>query len=83
MTGPTALNRYAAEAFGTFALVFVGTGAVVVNDVTNGGVTHVGQLLDTNVDGLHTLQNRSAGGVWTSAATCEMATCSAQSSPVL
>ena len=34
-------RKMAAEAFGTFALVFSGTGAVVVND-TFGGVTHVG-----------------------------------------
>ena len=33
---------YAAEAIGTFALVFAGTGAVVVNDVSGGVVTHVG-----------------------------------------
>lgn len=37
-------QRVAAEAFGTFALVFAGTGAVVVND-TFGGVTHVGVAL--------------------------------------
>ena len=35
-------RRLWAEAFGTFCLVFAGTGAVVVNDVTGGGVTHVG-----------------------------------------
>lgn len=34
-----------AEAFGTFCLVFAGTGAVVVNEVTGGGVTHVGVAL--------------------------------------
>lgn len=32
----------AAEAVGTFALVFAGTGAVVINDVSGGAVTHVG-----------------------------------------
>ena len=31
-----------AEAIGTFALVFVGTGAMVVDAVTGGGVGHVG-----------------------------------------
>jgi aquaporin Z len=36
------MKKYVAEALGTFALVFAGTGAVVVNDVTAGGVTHVG-----------------------------------------
>lgn len=34
-----------AECFGTFALVFAGTGAIVINDVTNGTVTHVGVAL--------------------------------------
>lgn len=34
-------RKLAAELFGTFALVFAGTGAIVVND-TFGGVTHVG-----------------------------------------
>lgn len=36
------MREYAAEAFGTFALVFAGTGAIVINDVTGGSVTHVG-----------------------------------------
>jgi aquaporin NIP len=36
------VRKYIAEAFGTFALVFAGTGAVVIDDVTHGGVTHVG-----------------------------------------
>lgn len=35
-------QQFAAEAFGTFALVFAGTGAVVINHVTGGAVTHVG-----------------------------------------
>ena len=38
------MRRSAAEAFGTFAVVFAGTGAVVVND-THGAVTHVGVAL--------------------------------------
>lgn len=33
------------EAFGTFALVFMGTGAIVVNGVSGGTVTHVGVCL--------------------------------------
>lgn len=37
-------RKMAAEAFGTFALVFAGTGAIAVND-TFGGVTHVGIAL--------------------------------------
>lgn len=35
-------RRVAAEAFGTFALVFAGTGAIVVNEASGGAVTHVG-----------------------------------------
>ena len=31
-----------AEMFGTYVLVFAGTGAIVINDVTGGVVTHVG-----------------------------------------
>ena len=34
-----------AEALGTFALVFAGTGAVVIDSVTGGGVTHAGIAL--------------------------------------
>jgi aquaporin NIP len=39
------VNKLAAEFFGTFALVFAGTGAIVVNDVTGGAVTHAGIAL--------------------------------------
>src|SRR5437660_4570649 len=35
----------AAEALGTFALVFAGTGAIVINDVSGGAVSHVGVAL--------------------------------------
>jgi hypothetical protein len=37
--------KLAAEGLGTFALVFAGTGAVVINDVSGGTVTHVGVAL--------------------------------------
>jgi len=38
-----ALKKYTAEAIGTFCLVFAGTGAIVINDVTGGqAVTNVG-----------------------------------------
>jgi aquaporin NIP len=30
------------EAFGTFCLVFAGTGAIVINEITSGAVTHIG-----------------------------------------
>jgi aquaporin NIP len=36
------MRKYLAEAIGTFALVFAGTGAIVINDVSGGAVTHVG-----------------------------------------
>ena len=36
------MNRYVAEVIGTFALVFIGTGAIVVNDLTSGALTHFG-----------------------------------------
>src|SRR5436189_3714192 len=36
------MRKLAAESFGTFALVFAGTGAIVINDVSGGTVTHVG-----------------------------------------
>ncbi len=39
------MQRFAAEALGTFALVFAGTGAIVVNDVSGGAITHVGIAL--------------------------------------
>jgi aquaporin NIP len=38
-------KRSAAEVIGTFCLVFAGTGAIVINDVTGGKVTHVGVAL--------------------------------------
>lgn len=39
---PTLPRRCAAEAIGSFALVFAGTGAIVIDRVTHGAVTHVG-----------------------------------------
>src|ERR1700757_4162995 len=36
------MRKLAAELFGTFALVFAGTGAVVIDGVTGGAVSHVG-----------------------------------------
>jgi aquaporin NIP len=38
-------KRVIAEMIGTFALVFAGTGAIVINDVTNGSITHPGIAL--------------------------------------
>ncbi len=36
------IRKLTAELFGTFALVFVGTGAIVVNDVSGGTISHIG-----------------------------------------
>jgi aquaporin Z len=36
------MNKYIAELIGTFALVFCGTGAIVIDQQSNGAVTHVG-----------------------------------------
>jgi aquaporin NIP len=41
----TVMRKLFAELFGTFALVFAGTGAIVINDVSGHGVTHVGVAL--------------------------------------
>jgi MIP family channel proteins len=35
-------RKMAAEAFGTFALVFAGTGAIVINETSGGTITHAG-----------------------------------------
>ena len=35
-------KRNLAEMIGTFALVFCGTGAIIINEVSNGAVTHIG-----------------------------------------
>lgn len=36
------MKKYIAEFIGTFALIFCGCGAMVINEVTGGDVTHVG-----------------------------------------
>ena len=36
------MKKYIAEVIGTFALVFCGTGAIIINQETGGTVTHVG-----------------------------------------
>lgn len=39
------MKKLAAEAIGTFALVFAGTGAVVIDATSNGAITHMGVAL--------------------------------------
>ena len=36
------MRKYTAELIGTFALVFCGTGAIIIDQQTGGGVSHVG-----------------------------------------
>ena len=36
------MKKYFAEFIGTFILIFCGTGAMTINEVTGGSVTHVG-----------------------------------------
>lgn len=39
------MKKIAAEFLGTFALVFAGTGAIIINDVSGGTITHIGIAL--------------------------------------
>src|SRR3972149_11311374 len=39
------MKTYLAELFGTFALVFAGSGAIIINDVSQGSISHVGVAL--------------------------------------
>jgi len=36
------MNKYFSEFIGTFALVFAGTGAIIINDLSGGAITHLG-----------------------------------------
>jgi aquaporin Z len=39
------MKKYLCEFIGTYGLVFAGTGAIVINDASNGSITHVGIAL--------------------------------------
>lgn len=39
------MNKYFSEYLGSFALVFAGTGSIIINDVSGGVLTHVGIAL--------------------------------------
>lgn len=39
---PAELRKWTAEVLGTFCLVFAGTGAIIVNDFSQGAITHAG-----------------------------------------
>ncbi|MGC2048314.1 MAG: aquaporin [Gallionella sp.] len=39
------MKKFLAECFGTFCRVFAGTGAIIINDISGGSVTHVGVAL--------------------------------------
>jgi aquaporin Z len=39
------MKKYVSEFLGTFGLVFAGTGAIIINQVSNGAITHVGVAL--------------------------------------
>ena len=36
------MRRFVSEAVGTFFLVFAGTGAIIINDISKGAITHLG-----------------------------------------
>jgi glycerol uptake facilitator-like aquaporin len=36
------MRKYFAEVIGTFALVFCGTGAIIINQESGGAITHAG-----------------------------------------
>lgn len=71
------MRKYFAEFLGTFALVFCGTGAIVINNATQGGITHVGIALSFglvvlamiytfgDISGAH-LNPAVTGGFWLS-----------------
>jgi aquaporin Z len=45
MNSPRFLSKIVAEIFGTFAMVFAGTGAIIINAESGGAITHLGVAL--------------------------------------
>ena len=45
MNSPQFNNKIVSEIFGTFALVFAGTGAIIINAESGGAITHLGVAL--------------------------------------
>lgn len=39
------MKKYFAELFGTYAIIFAGTGAIIINDISGGTITHIGIAL--------------------------------------
>ena len=36
------MKKYVAELIGTFAMVFCGTGSIIINEISGGTITHLG-----------------------------------------
>jgi aquaporin NIP len=49
---PSVMRKLAAEFLGTFALVFTGTGAIIINEASGGAITHLGIALTFGLIGL-------------------------------
>lgn len=45
MNSPLFFSKIVAEIFGTFAMVFAGTGAIIINAESSGAITHLGVAL--------------------------------------
>ena len=57
------MKKLCAEMFGTFALVFAGTGAIIINQASTGAITHVGIALTFGLVILAMIYTRSFYGL--------------------